>query len=48
LLVGAVEDSKVVVINVFAVKDIGDEFQGRGLADASLSKKKDGVWRLFL
>ena len=45
MLVGAVEDIKVVVVNVLAEKDIGDKFQSRGLADTSLSKKKDGVWR---
>jgi len=45
VLVGAVEDIKVVVVNVLAEKDIGDKFQSRGLADTSLSKKKDGVWR---
>jgi hypothetical protein len=43
LLVGMVEDVGVVVINVVANKYIGDEFQERGLSDASLSKKQDGV-----
>ena len=28
VLVGAVEDFEVVVINIIAGKDIGDEFQG--------------------
>ena len=43
-LVLVVKDFKVVVINVVASKDIGDEFQNRGLAGMSLSKKNDGVW----
>lgn len=42
-LVGGLEDFKVVVGNVVPVKDIGDEFQGRGFADTSLPKKQDGV-----
>jgi hypothetical protein len=45
-LVAAVEDSEVVVINVIADKDIGDKFYDCGLANTSLSNKKDGVWRL--
>ena len=43
LLGGGLGDSKVIVINVVTVKDIGDEFQGRGFADTSLPKKQDGV-----
>ena len=47
-LVDGLEDSKVVVINIVAVKDISDELQGRGFANTSLPKKQDGVWSLFL
>jgi len=47
-LVGIVENVEVVVIDVVASKDIGDEFQQGGLSDASLSNKKDGVWRFCL
>ena len=47
-LVGGLEDFKVVVINIVAVKDISDELQGRGFANTSLPKKQDGVWSLFL
>ena len=43
LSIGAVEDIEVVVINVIAGKDIGDEFQERGLSNTSLSNK-DCVW----
>ncbi len=39
-----VEDAEVVVITPVGVKDIGDEFQDRGLPDSSLSNEKDGVW----
>jgi hypothetical protein len=42
-LVGVVEDIEVVVINIIADKDIGDEFQDRRLANAGLPNKKDGV-----
>ena len=45
-LVGMVENFEVVVINVVASKDIGDEFQQGGLSDASLSNQKEGVWPL--
>ena len=48
ILVGMVEDVVVVVINVFAVKDVGEEFQECRLSDTSLSKKKDGVWCIRL
>ena len=48
ILVGMVEDVEVVVINVFAVKDVGEEFQECRLSDTSLSKKKDGVWCIRL
>jgi len=44
-LVGMVEDIEVIVINVVASKDIGDEFQDRGFSDTSLSNKKNSVWR---
>jgi hypothetical protein len=47
-LVGVVEDVEAVVINVVASKDIGDESQGRGLSNASLSNKKDGVSRCLV
>ena len=43
-----VEDVEVVVINVFAVKDVGEEFQECRLSDTSPSKKKDGVWCIRL
>ena len=43
-LVCVVKSIEVVVIDVFAVKDIGDEFQDRGLPHSSLSNEKDGVW----
>ena len=48
LLVGAVYGVEVVVINVVAVKDIGNEFHDRGLSYPGLSNKKDGVWRFCL
>ena len=48
LLVGVVEDAEVVVVNVFAHKDIGDKFYDGGLSDTSLSNKKGGVWRFRL
>jgi hypothetical protein len=38
LLVEAVEDVGVAVVNVSAEKDIGDECQDGGLSDSSLSK----------
>jgi hypothetical protein len=41
LFIGAVEDVKTAVIDVFASNDIGNEFQDRGLSNASLSNKKD-------
>ena len=44
MLIGAVEDIEVEMINSIAEKDIGDEFQDRGLSNTSLSNKKDGVW----
>jgi len=44
-LVGMVENIEVVVINVVAGKDIGDEFQDRGFSNTSLSNKKNGVRR---
>ena len=47
-LVGGLEDCKVVVINVIAVKDISDELQGRGFANTSFPKQQDGVWSLSL
>ena len=43
LLVSVVEGAGVVVIDVVAVKDIGNEFQDRGLPDTSLSNEKDSV-----
>jgi len=48
LLVAVVEDAEVVVINVIPSKDIGDEFQGGGLSNASLPKKEDGQRRFRL
>jgi hypothetical protein len=48
LLVRAIEDCEVVVINVSADKDIAKKFQYRGLADTSFSNKEDGVWRFRL
>ena len=44
--IGAIEDIEVEMINVIADKDIGDEFQNRGLSNTSLSNKKDGVWHI--
>ena len=44
LLIGAIEDIEVEMVNVISGKDIGDEFQERGLSNTSLSNKKDGVW----
>ena len=44
LLIGAVEDIEVVLINVLACKDVADEFQERGLSNTSITHKKDGVW----
>ena len=44
VLVVAIEDFEVVVINTLAGKYIGDELDGRGLSDTSLSNEKDGVW----
>ena len=45
LLVAAVEDSKVVMINIIADKDISEVFQECGFADPSLSNQNDGVLR---
>jgi len=45
LLVGVVEGVKVVVVDVVAVKDIGDEFKERGFPDTSLANEKDCVGR---
>ena len=36
LLVSVVEGVEVVVVDVIAMKDIDDEFQDRGLSNASL------------
>ena len=44
LFVGEVQGVEVVMIEVVAVKDIGNEFQDRGLSYPGLSNKKDGVW----
>ena len=44
MLVGVVKGIEVVVIDVVAVKDIGDEFHDRGLPDANLANKEDSVW----
>ena len=44
--IGAVKDIEVEMINVITGKDIGDEFQDRGLSNTSLSNKKDGVWHI--
>jgi len=43
LFVSVVEEVEVVVLNVVADKDIGDEFQDGGLSDTSLTNK-EGVW----
>ena len=48
MLAGGLEGLNVVAISVTAVKDIGDEFQGRAFVDTSLPKEQDGVWSLFL
>ena len=42
LLIAVVEDLEVVVIDIFAEKDIRNEFDERGLSDPGLSNKKDG------
>jgi hypothetical protein len=47
-LVAAIEDFEVVVINIVADKDIGDNSKTAGLADTGLSNKEDGVWCLNL
>jgi hypothetical protein len=44
LLVAVVDDVKIIVINIIAEKDIGDESQERRLSDTNLSEKKNGVW----
>ena len=44
--IGVVEDTEVEMINVITGKDIGDEFQDRGLSNTSLSDKKDSVWHI--
>ena len=41
--VGIVENIEVIMINVVARKDIGDEFHGRGFSDTSFPNKEDGV-----
>ena len=47
-LVLVVEGAKVVVITPVGDKDIGNEFQDRGLPSTSLSKEKDRVWCFHL
>ena len=42
-LIVAVEDLEVVVIDIFAEKDIRNEFDERGLPGPDLSNKKDRV-----
>ena len=44
-LVGMVEGVEVVMTNVVAGQDIGDELQDGGFSDTGLSNKKDGVGR---
>jgi len=46
VLIGVVKDVEVIVINVVADQDIGDELHDCGLANTSLPNEKDGVWRL--
>ena len=48
LLVRVVENVKVVVVNIFAAKDIGDELHNGGLADTRPSHQEDGVWLFHL
>ena len=48
LLIAAVEGAEVVFMNFIASQDISDEFQGGGLADTSLSDKKDSASRVVL
>ena len=43
LLIAMVEDLEVVIIDIFAEKDIRNEFDERGLPGPDLSNKKDGV-----
>ncbi len=42
-LVAAVENFKVVAINIVGNENIGEVFQDRGFADTSLSNQKDRV-----
>jgi len=39
-------DGEVVVINVVASKEVGNEHQKRGLSGARLSNEQDGGWRV--
>jgi hypothetical protein len=48
LLVSAVENFKIVLIDAVSSEDVGDEFQDRGLPGTSLSHEKDGVRYLRL
>ena len=48
MLVGVVKDVEVVVINVFPVKEVGEELQECRLSGTSLSNKKDGAWCISL
>ena len=43
LLIAVVEDLEVIVIDIFAEKDIRNEFDERGLSGPGPSNKKDGV-----
>ena len=43
LLVSMIENVDVVMINVVAVKDIGDEFQEGRFSNTSFSNKKDAL-----
>ena len=49
LFIGAVEDIKVVVISDIAHKDIGDEFQNRGLSNTVSPTRRmvNGIFRQF-
>ena len=48
LLITAVEDFKVVAINIVGDENVGEVFQDRGFADTSLSNQKNRVIRLNL
>jgi len=48
LLISTLEGAEVVFMNAIPGQDIGNEFQGGGLADTSLSDKQDSASRVVL